>query len=127
MGFEFAILDADNHYSEPDDAYTRYLDPRLADRGIRIERMEDGSACNYWGGEPLYYMPRSGNRAARPGSVVDKKDRRYEPLPEEDLLPRGALPASGNREERLAWMDEQGIEVALLWPSFGLTVEYQMR
>jgi predicted TIM-barrel fold metal-dependent hydrolase len=127
VSFDYMILDADNHYSEPDDAYTRYLDPKFRDRGIRIERQDDGSSLNFFGDQPLYFMPFSPAFAGKPGSVVAKKDHRYEPLPPEDLIPRDELPASANRDHRLAWMDEQGIEAVLLWPSFGLTVEYQMR
>lgn len=127
MGFDQLILDVDNHYTEPDDAYTRYLEPKFRDRGIRVERQPDGSALNSFGGQPLYFMPRSPALMGRPGSTVARKDHKYEPLPPEDLVPRDEIPASASREERLAWMDSQGVEAVILWPSFGLTVEYQMR
>ncbi len=126
------IADADNHYYEPDDAWTRHLDPAFRDRALHIVRTPgaDGSSVGrpYFGDEPLYYLDRTPlDLVGRPGAVVANKDGRYAPLAEEDLVRPGTVPWYIERDARLKWMDEQEIEAVLLWPSLGLTVEHQMR
>ena len=37
---DFRPVDADNHYYEPLDAFTRHLDPKFARRGVRTVRDE---------------------------------------------------------------------------------------
>src|SRR4051812_29436555 len=34
----YRLVDADNHYYEPDDCFTRHLDPAFASRAYRIRR-----------------------------------------------------------------------------------------
>ena len=63
----------------------------------------------------------------RPGVHAADKDSRYRPLEEEDLLCPGQIPHFVDRDARVDWMEGQGIEAALLWPSLGLTVEWQLR
>jgi predicted TIM-barrel fold metal-dependent hydrolase len=122
------IVDADNHYYEPDDAWSRHIDPGFRDRCIHIQRGADGVGQPYFGAEPLYYLERTPlDLVGRPGVVSQDKDNRYRPLADSDLVRPGEVPWFVNRGARLAWMDEQEIEAVLLWPSLGLTVEHQMR
>jgi predicted TIM-barrel fold metal-dependent hydrolase len=122
------IVDADNHYYEPDDAWTRHIDPAFRDRAVHVERGADGVGRPYIGSEPLYYLERTPlDLIGRPGAVVANKDGRYAPLAEDDLIRPGEVPWFVDRNARLAWMDEKHIEAVLLWPSLGLTVEHQMR
>ncbi len=122
------IVDADNHYYEPDDAWTRHLEPAFRDRAIHIVRGDDGVGRPFFGDEPLYYLARTPlDQVGRPGAVVANKDGRYAPLAESDLVRPGEVPWFVEREARLRWMDEQSIQAVMLWPSLGLTVEYQMR
>ena len=37
---DFRPVDADNHYYEPLDAFTRHLDPKFTRRGVRVVRDE---------------------------------------------------------------------------------------
>jgi len=37
----FGIFDADNHYYEPRDAFTRHLDPRFAERAVKVVKYPD--------------------------------------------------------------------------------------
>lgn len=122
------IIDADNHYYEPDDAWSRHIDPAFRDRCIHIRRGADGIGRPYFGAAPLYYLERTPlDLVGRPGAVVNDKDGRYRPLAEDDLVRPGEVPWYVNRDARLGWMDAQGIEAVLLWPSLGLAVEHQMR
>ena len=36
MSMEYRPFDADNHYYETLDAFTRYLDPKFAHRGVQV-------------------------------------------------------------------------------------------
>jgi hypothetical protein len=36
MDSDFAPIDADNHYYEPLDAFTRHLEPKYKDRGVKV-------------------------------------------------------------------------------------------
>jgi predicted TIM-barrel fold metal-dependent hydrolase len=122
------IVDADNHYYEPDDAWTRHLDPAFRDRAVHVVRGEDSVGRPYFGSEPLYYLDRTPlDLIGRPGAVVANKDGRYAPLAEDDLIRPGEVPWFVNRDSRLDWMDAGDIEAVLLWPSLGLAVEHQMR
>jgi predicted TIM-barrel fold metal-dependent hydrolase len=126
--FPYRIVDADNHYYEPDDCFTRHLDPAFADRAYRIVRENDGPGRPYVGSEPAYYMSSTPvDLIGRPGVHAPDKDSRYIPLPDEDLVRPGEIPWFVDREARLRWMDEQDIEAVMMWPSLGLTVEWQLR
>jgi hypothetical protein len=39
----FTLIDADNHYYEPHDAFTRYMEPVWRDRGFRWFTNEAGN------------------------------------------------------------------------------------
>ena len=39
----YRLFDADNHYYEPEDAFLRYLDPKLAHKAPRWVQMDDGA------------------------------------------------------------------------------------
>lgn len=124
----YRLIDADNHYYEPDDCFTRHLPKAFADRAYHIRRGTDGVGVPHFADEPAYYLPRTPlDQIGRPGAFVAAKDERYTPLDAEDLIRPGEVPWFVDRDARLRWMDEQDIESVLLWPSLGLTVEWQMR
>ena len=46
MAFDFEPIDADNHYYEPLDAFTRHLDPKFKQRGVQAgERRPAHASC----------------------------------------------------------------------------------
>ena len=51
-----AIFDADNHYWETSDAFTRYRDPQFAERGVQVKEI-DGMLRYVLDGE-LFDAPR---------------------------------------------------------------------
>ncbi|HVX19810.1 MAG TPA: amidohydrolase family protein [Acidimicrobiales bacterium] len=130
MPVDFGIVDMDTHYYEPDDAWTRYLEPGMEATALHVERDEDGTACPYFGADPIYRLPMlPRDRIQRPGAFVADKDGRFLAVldEEEDYVVPGDIPWYVRREARLEWMDQKGIEAAVLWPSLGLVVERQMR
>jgi predicted TIM-barrel fold metal-dependent hydrolase len=129
MNAQSRLYDADNHYYEPDDAFTRHIEPEMADHAVHIVRRDDGEVGRpYIGSEPLYYLDRTPlDLIGRPGAQAEDKEGRYRPLAAEDLIRPGQVPWFVERGARLAWMNEQDIEAVLLWPSLALTVEHQLR
>ena len=128
MKYPYAVVDADNHYYEPDDCFTRYLEPEFSDRACHIRRDRDGVGVPFVGQEPAYYLKANpADLIGRPGAVVAAKDHRYEPLPDEKLVRPADVPRFYDRQKRLLYMDEQEIEAVVMWPSLGLGVEWQLR
>ncbi len=125
------LIDMDNHYYEPDDAFTRHLPAGYSGPAIHIQRDDAGRGTIYFGDRRSTYMQQTPtDRVARAGMfAVDREDRVAisAQLGEDDLVqPRTILPYM-NRDARLAWMDDHDVEASLVWPSLGLTVEPQMR
>ncbi len=128
MGPGYRLIDIDNHYYEPDDCFTRHLEPAFSARAFHIERGPDGLGRPYFGADPAYYLVSTPtDLIGRPGVVREHKDERYITLGPDELVRPGEVPELVRRDARLAWMDAQGIEAVVLWPSLGLTVEVQMR
>ena len=124
----YRLVDVDNHYYEPDDAFTRHLDPAFTARACHIVRGADGRGRPFVGSDPAYYLEMTPiDRIGRPGAVVADKDGRYQPLPDDEMIEPGKIPRLYDREARLAWMDEEGIEAVVMWPSLGLGLEWQLR
>jgi predicted TIM-barrel fold metal-dependent hydrolase len=123
----FRIVDADNHYYEPDDCFTRHLAPAFADRACHVVR-DSGAGVPHIGKEPSYYLAMTPvDLMGRPGVHAAAKDLRYRPIDPGDLVQPGKVPHFVDRDERIRWMDEQDIEAVLMWPSLGLGTEWQLR
>ena len=122
-------IDADNHYYESLDAFTRHLDPAFKDRGVRVLR--DGKRVEVLiGGKVNRFIPNpTFDPIIVPGCI--------------DLMFRGQIPdgvdprtlmqveplsaAYQDRDARLAVMDEQGLDAVVLFPTLGCGVEQALR
>ncbi len=129
MELDYKPFDADNHYYEALDAFTRYQDKSMARRGVQILR----------DGKRVYV-------------VVADKINRFIPNPTFDpvivpgaieLIFRGAVPEGVDpatlttvepihaeyraNDERLKVMDRQGLAGILLFPTLGVGVEQSLR
>jgi predicted TIM-barrel fold metal-dependent hydrolase len=116
------IVDADGHVLEPRDVWLRYMEPELRERAIRIETDAEGVECLLVDGRP--HMALRGRLGALGGIGMDSKDlmtvgqRSYE----DGCPPGGYDPAA-----RLEVMDEERIDVALLYPTIGIAWEGLVR
>jgi predicted TIM-barrel fold metal-dependent hydrolase len=120
------LFDADNHYWESSDAFTRYRDPAYADRGVRVEQVEGVS--RYVVEDSVFEVlpgPADVHLRPLPGAFMEyftgklsleefRAAFREEP---------SAHPEWYDRDERLVAMDEQGVEATWLFPSQGVVVE----
>src|SRR5215510_2038299 len=112
------VVDADGHVLEPRDVWQRYLEPRLRERAIRIERDAEGIEVLLVDGHP--HLALRGRLGALGGIGMDSADlmsvgqRSYE-----DGCPRGGYDPAA----RLQVMDQEQIDVVLLYPTIGIAWE----
>ena len=113
-------VDADGHVLEPRDTWLAYLEPALRDRAIRIEVDQRGDEVLLVDGRPLEVMRNGlaglGGINLDPAEALDRKSGR---LRYEDGCPPGGYDPAA----RLEVMDEEGIDVALLYPTIGICWE----
>jgi predicted TIM-barrel fold metal-dependent hydrolase len=120
-------FDADNHYYEPLDAFTRHLDPEFARRGVQIIGLGKRTALAV-GGKISYYIP---NPTFDPVAVPGCLDPYFrgeipEGMTRADLVkvtPLAESPEYMNRDARIKRLDEQGLAGAVLYPTVGVGVE----
>ena len=122
---DFAAFDADNHYYEALDAFTRHVDPKMRKRCMQWATI-DGRQRLLVAGRINRFIPNpTFDPVARPGCLDDyfrgrvaRSDMR-EAFGE--LVP---LPAAfRNRRRRLELMDSQGLEACFLFPTLGVGME----
>ena len=121
----FGIFDADNHYYEPRDAFTRHLDPRLRERAVHVVTDAAGKDTIYVAGQKHHFTPPTFELVPPPGHLKAMLVAQGEGTAASFLKPM--RPEYQQRAARLAAMDAQGIESILLFPTFGVTVEHALR
>jgi predicted TIM-barrel fold metal-dependent hydrolase len=126
----YQIIDADNHYYETQDCFTRFADEKVRKH---VRWVNEGKRVHLMFGDRLSKgVPNpTFNPIAKPGAFHDHlkmleqgfrpsaNGRTYgelEPLPREYQ----------HRDERLMRMDEQDVETVVLFPTLGQCVEHYM-
>jgi predicted TIM-barrel fold metal-dependent hydrolase len=122
----FQLFDADNHYYEAEDAFTRYLPRDMARRTMQWVEL-NGKKKLVVAGRLNNFIPNpTFDPVARPGSLVEffqgtaKGDRSVTEL-FGDLEP--IRPEYRDHDARLAVMDRQGVESCWLFPTLGVGME----
>lgn len=122
-------IDADNHYYEALDAFTRHLDKKFRDRGVKP--VQDGKRVQLLiGGRVNRFVP---NPTFDPIIVPGCLDPLFRGQIPEGVDPRTLMQVEPLRAEyreadlRLSVMDEQGLGGALLFPTLGCGVEEALR
>ncbi len=124
----YRLFDADNHYYETRDAFTRHIEPRFRDKAIRVVRDADGRDVVMVGERPFTFLTELNfDTTVKPGSLREM----LRTLTEEHVLDSSVRepvqPAYVNRDARLALMDAQDIESCLIFPTLGVCVEHFMK
>jgi predicted TIM-barrel fold metal-dependent hydrolase len=117
------LFDADNHYYEPEDAFLRHLDPRIEHKAPRWVQMADGGGRRLVFGDRLNRFlgaDHTFGMVGKPGGLAQGEAGVVRQL-RENLEP--ARPEYRERAARLAVMDRQGLEAALLFPTLAVSVE----
>ena len=122
---DYAAFDADNHYYEARDSFTRHLDPKLAARAVQWAEI-DGRQRHLVGGRVSRAVTNpTFDPIAKPGALYDfvrgrgsgesaqKLLRDHEPIPAEYR----------DRDARINRLLEQGLEGVWLFPTLGVLYE----
>jgi predicted TIM-barrel fold metal-dependent hydrolase len=124
-GLDYAVVDADNHYYEPPDCFSRHIEATHRDKAITATKRDDDSWDVQIGSKPFTFFDPKFDRTNPPGSlltILRSKDTDANVKWSDFYSKENMLPAFQNREQRLALMDDQGIEATIMLPSFGVSV-----
>ncbi|GII77829.1 hypothetical protein Sru01_28110 [Sphaerisporangium rufum] len=112
------VVDSDGHVVEPGTLWTEYIDPEFRENCLRVERDPADGDRLIIEGRPSRLIRRLGGVPYDPGRpIVDWNTlRRGEYASYRESSP----PASYDGPARLAWLDANGIEATVLFPSLGL-------
>ena len=122
---ENPAFDADNHYYEAIDAFTRHLDPRMGQRTVQWAEIE-GRRYHVVGGRVSQAVANpTFNPIAKAGALHDYFRGNPEGRnPLEYLRAREKIrPEYRERDARLEVMKEQGLEAIWLFPTLGVLYE----
>ncbi len=129
MADELRPVDADNHYYETLDAFTRHLDRAFERRGVRVVRAGSHTEVVI-AGRLNEFIP---NPTFDPVIVPGCLDLQFRGQIPDGVDPRTltrVAPISDtyrNRDARLAQMDEQELDAVVLFPTLGCGVEQALR
>ncbi len=121
----YGIFDGDQHIYEPWDCLAEYIPAEYAERTIRRITTEDGELVPIADGRVISTDNRQ-NTVVRPGSLKEML-RKLKSGPEAgnsyEYMPMD--PAFQNRDHRLAQLDRQNVDAAVVFPgSVGLLQEF---
>ncbi len=128
----FRPFDADNHYYEAEDAFIRHIDPAMQKRCMQWAEV-NGKKRLLVGGKINKFIPNpTFDPIAKPGALEDYfRGRNEDGLDMKtmfgDLDPIAEHPGYRNRDARVALLDEQGMDGALLFPTLGVGMQEALR
>src|SRR5579872_315432 len=150
----YKILDADNHFVEPPELYEKYIDPKDKDLAIRyVKDPNTGKRLQLFAGKPSKFTVtqitfskeelqkmlgsdpnedpdvQDSTQQTVPGMLLNRLNP-LKGLSDEERRKlvadfRNQSEAYGNRELRLALMDDQQIEAALMYPASAHDIEFE--
>jgi hypothetical protein len=101
-GFAFRSWDADNHYYEARDCFTRHLDPTYADRAVQAVTLSGGEHAIVVDGRPFTFLADSfRDTVAKPGALREMLRTMSSGSPTESSAIEPMQPAYVDREARL--------------------------
>ena len=119
---EMVTVDADGHVMEPADLWLRYLEPEFRDRALQIRVDADGLESLYVEGKPMRALPRHARLARRDRGRRHASKRALQ-TPGARSYADGCPPGGYDPRARLAVMDAEAIDMALLYPTIGICWE----
>jgi hypothetical protein len=123
------VFDADNHYYEATDAFTRHLPKGWANRTVQWAEI-NGRRYHVLGGRVSHAVVNpTFDPVALPGALAAYFRGNPESDDPVDLLKQHerCRPAYRDRAARLETLDEQGLEACLLFPTLGMIYEEPLK
>ena len=119
------IVDADAHVTEPPDLWERYIDPEY--RHLAMQLTKDDQGLEYLsvnGQKPVGFLLQGGTLGR-----ICSIDQDLVPLltPGMVTYEEGIVAGAVDPHERIKVLDEDGIDVAVLYPSLGLSWQAECR
>jgi predicted TIM-barrel fold metal-dependent hydrolase len=111
-------VDADGHVLEPPDLWKNYLEAEYVDRAIRIEHDKNGLEVLLFDDQPA--EGREGILGAFGGIGMDAATLL---TPGTTTYLEGAAFGASNPQDRLSVMDDEAIDIALFYPTIGISWE----
>jgi predicted TIM-barrel fold metal-dependent hydrolase len=123
------VIDADNHYYEAEDAFTRHLDPALGPRCVQWATI-DGKRYHVLGGRVSRAVSNATfDPVSKPGCLYDYfRGNGGDVNPLERLRDHEPIrPEYRNADARLRTLDDQGLAGCWLFPTLGMIYEELLR
>lgn len=125
---DYRLIDADGHYYEPDDCFSRHIESRYKDDTIRVERGADGLGRIYLQDGRTFMSVMPGDYASAPGALQGLfVGGIKEGFDHREVINARDFPEFTSHPARLKSLDAQGVEAAILLPTLGVAVEYDLR
>ncbi|MFP6808191.1 MAG: amidohydrolase family protein [Pseudomonadales bacterium] len=128
--YEGTYFDADNHYYEPMDAFTRHVPRRMHRRGVTTA-VVDGKNRHIIAGKVDRQVGNPGfNPIAKPGALCGYYRGNPEGKTPTEYIHESLEqmpPEYMDRDARLDRMDEQGVDFAWMFPTLGVMYEYPLQ
>jgi predicted TIM-barrel fold metal-dependent hydrolase len=128
MPLKFRPIDADHHYYESLDAFTRYQDPKMKRRGVQVVR--DGKRVYMVVADKINrFIP---NPTFNPVSVAGCTELLFRGQVPEGVDPKSlsvveALrPEYQNRDKRVEAIEAQGLDAVLMFPTMAVGIEQSL-
>lgn len=127
---DFKLFDADHHYYEAEDAFTRHVEKKMQRRCVQWADI-NGRRKLLVGGKICHFIPNpTFDPVAKPG-CMDRFFRADNPEGKNIRELFGELepirPEYRNRDARIELMDKQGIEAMFMFPTLGVGMEQALK
>ncbi|HVX22632.1 MAG TPA: amidohydrolase family protein [Acidimicrobiales bacterium] len=126
----YGLVDADSHYYEPLDCFTRHIEKGYADRVVHHEIGDDGLARTFIGDTPFAWRNVAVASAVSPPgatkNVVGLDPEHRGEISDIPVVSPMDYPAWMHRDARLELMDEQGVQANVMLPTEAVLVEYEL-
>ncbi len=125
---DYFVFDADNHYYETRDCFTRYIEPRHRDKAVHVVQDEKGRDRVMVGDKPFTFLESLFfQKVIKPGKLRDLLHNMDASRSGESSAVEAIQPEYVDRNVRLALMDKQGVDACFMFPTLAVCLEQDMK
>ncbi|MGE0878556.1 MAG: amidohydrolase family protein [Acidimicrobiia bacterium] len=129
MELGYRLVDADNHYYETPDCFSRHIEARYRDKAITANKQSDGSWKVLVGDKPYNFMHVKFDKTNPPGSMhalLHQKDSDAGISWGDSYSAENMLAGFQHRDARIELLEQQNVDAAIMLPTFAVSVEDYM-